>query len=129
MSIFAERIKQLRTEKKLTQREVAEILKITPGHYLKIENDKVEPTITILKLLADYYKVTTDYLLGRMDGQRFLTDESLELLFEEFMKNFLQEAEQMRSKIFNFAEGMPKEMKHLLNEGLDKIREQNDLQI
>ena len=64
---FSERIKLLRKEKNLKQKDMAALLECTERHYQKIEYGKVNlPTLTLCTL-ADYYGVTTDYLLGRSD--------------------------------------------------------------
>lgn len=53
--------------KKLKQRELAAFLDITEVHYRRVEAGKINiPTLTLCAL-ADYYGVTTDYLLGRSD--------------------------------------------------------------
>ena len=63
------RLRELRKEKDLKQRELAELLNITEVHYRRVEAGKINiPTLTLCAL-ADYYGVTTDYLLGR-DGRR-----------------------------------------------------------
>lgn len=63
------RLRELRKEKKVLQREMAEVLHITVVHYRRIEAGKVNiPTLTLCAL-ADYFEVTTDYLLGRSDSR------------------------------------------------------------
>ena len=62
---FAERIKPLRKAKKVTQRQMAELLDCTEQHYQKIEYGNVNVPATTVIFLADYFGVTTDYLLGQ----------------------------------------------------------------
>lgn len=59
------RLKELRKFHKKTQQDVADILGITRGAYSNIENAKREPDINTLNILAEYYDVSIDYLLGR----------------------------------------------------------------
>ena len=66
---LADRIKDLREEKGLKQKEMAELLKCTVSHYQKIEYGKVNIPTTTLVILADYFQVSTDYLLGRADDR------------------------------------------------------------
>lgn len=66
MSLGA-RIKQLRTERGLTQQDVATQLEMGRSNLGHIENDRVTPTSEDLQKLADILQTTTDYLLGR-DG-------------------------------------------------------------
>ena len=52
-------------EKKMKQREMAELLDCTVQHYQRIEYGKVNVPATTVIFLADYFGVTADYLLGR----------------------------------------------------------------
>ena len=67
MKIFAERMRLLRKEKKKTQTEMAELLGIKLRAYQYYESGTSYPEIPNLIKLADYFGVTTDYLLGRSD--------------------------------------------------------------
>ena len=64
---LAQRIKMLRGESKLTQKEMAKLLNCTHSHYQKIEYGKVNISSTMLAFLADYFQVSTDFLLGRTE--------------------------------------------------------------
>ena len=65
--LFGKRLKELRTQKHKTQVEMAELLECTDRHYQRMEYGYVNvPSLTLLAL-ADYFHVTTDYLLGRED--------------------------------------------------------------
>lgn len=69
LKVFGNRIRELRKEKKLRQEDMAKELGITPRHYQKIEYGNVNiPTLTLCAL-ADYFEVTTEYLLGRSDSR------------------------------------------------------------
>lgn len=57
------RLRELRNKHKLTQKEIAEKLGITQFTYSNYENLKTQPDIQILKDLANFYKVSLDYLL------------------------------------------------------------------
>lgn len=67
MATFGERLKQLRTDRKLTQREVAEFLQISVSAYQNYEYDRRDMSITSLTTIADYFEVSLDYLIGRSD--------------------------------------------------------------
>lgn len=58
-------LKELRKERKLNQGEVAEMLGVSAQAYQKYEYATAELTHENLVKLADFYKVSTDYLLGR----------------------------------------------------------------
>ena len=79
--ILGERLKSLRGKR--TQEEVARILGLSRARYSHYENNRVEQDTEILNKLADFYKVTTDYLLGRTDNPKPLSDD--EDSFQEFI--------------------------------------------
>ncbi len=60
---FAQRLKKIRKEMRLTQDEFAEKLKIHGRHYARYELEKSVPSLGVLKKIADFCEVSTDYLL------------------------------------------------------------------
>ncbi len=65
LTLFGQRLKELRKAKKLTQKELADLLKMTDRNYQRLEYGKINVSATVLVFLADFFHVTTDYLLGR----------------------------------------------------------------
>ncbi len=66
---IGKRLKSLREEKGLKQREMAEIMGLTLRHYQRFEYGEVNTPATVLNFFADYFCVTADYLLGREERQ------------------------------------------------------------
>ena len=62
-----ERIRALREDSDLTQTPVAEYLGMSQTGYSKYETGENSIPVDIVVKLADFYKTTTDYLLGRTD--------------------------------------------------------------
>lgn len=58
------RLKELRMQHKLLQKDVAEILRCSVPVYCRYEKGDREPPLGILLKLAEYYGVTVDYLMG-----------------------------------------------------------------
>ncbi|MDE5772301.1 MAG: helix-turn-helix domain-containing protein [Ruminococcus sp.] len=58
-------LKELRLDKKLSQQDVADISEVSARAYQKYEYGTAEPNFDNLSKLADFYGVSTDYLLGR----------------------------------------------------------------
>lgn len=58
-------LRQLRKDAKRTQQQMADVLGITQQAYAAYENDKSSPPKDVLEKIADFFGVTTDYLLGR----------------------------------------------------------------
>ena len=63
--MFAKRIKFLRQSKELNQVQLAERLGVKKQSISNWENDNIMPSIDMLIRIADFFHVTTDYLLGR----------------------------------------------------------------
>ena len=80
-----QRIKELRTEKKLTQAELGKKINSTQRQVSKWELGAIEPNITDLQKLADFFGCTVDYLIGReaedgvviVSGNELSKDESM----------------------------------------------------
>ncbi len=58
-------IRNLREDRDYRQRELAEVLHVSQNTYSQYENGVIEWTAEKLILLADFYQVSVDYLLGR----------------------------------------------------------------
>lgn len=67
MKLFAERLKNLRIENSLTQKQLAEILHLKQQSYLRYELNTGEPSLETLAAIARNLNVSTDYLLGLED--------------------------------------------------------------
>lgn len=90
----------LRKSKKLTQEQLAEEMGVSPAAVSKWENAYSIPDISIICILADYFEVTTDELLGRgtsketLHSMRELTERAAEHI--KIAKNILKLAETSR---------------------------------
>ena len=62
---FGKRIKVLRESKGLKQRERAEIMGVKMRQYQRYEYGEIGVPLEVLNFFADFFGVTTDYLLGR----------------------------------------------------------------
>ena len=71
MQILAKRLKELREGRRIYQRELAEILGMSFRGYQNYETGQSEPKLATLIVLADYYQVSIDYLVGRTDAPDF----------------------------------------------------------
>ena len=76
-------LKKLRRAKMLTQSEAAEQLGISLSTYQKYERDKnsIIPSLEMLLRIADFYGVSTDFLLGRPENEPVLDDETRRLVY------------------------------------------------
>ena len=62
---YYRRIRELREDHDLTQRQIATILNITQPQYFRYEQGYRDVPTDILITLAALYKTSTDYILGR----------------------------------------------------------------
>ena len=65
--LLGKRLKELREERDLTQKQVADALKINSVTYLHYEKSQREPPLILLMEMAEFFNVSTDYLLGLKD--------------------------------------------------------------
>lgn len=66
---FCRTISMLRIEKNLKMKDVADGIGINPTTYRKYENGDLEPSFSTLSKLADFFNVSTDFILGRERSQ------------------------------------------------------------
>ena len=64
MDNFAERLKELRIDKNLTQTQLSKETGLSQACIAKLENGSRAPSVDTIIALAKFFKVTTDYLLG-----------------------------------------------------------------
>lgn len=67
--IFAEKLKKARNDTGLSQREVAKELNLSKSTIASYEMGRTEPDIETLAKLADFYQVSTDWLLSTKGGK------------------------------------------------------------
>lgn len=88
-----EQLQHLRKLKGLTQNDIAEIIDVKLTTYQKYERDAIFPSYDTLVKIADFYGVTTDYLLGREEltsidkiGGEFNMTALEKIILEEYIK-------------------------------------------
>jgi transcriptional regulator with XRE-family HTH domain len=77
------RIKFLRKERDLTQKQLAESLLITRSALSKWEVGRAMPDLPSLVKLADYFHVSVDYLLCRNNNRKMYSNVNIPDFFEE----------------------------------------------
>lgn len=79
MDTISIRLKELRKEKDVMQKDVANFLDISSSAYGFYEQGKRTPTSDIVVKLAEYFDVSTDYLLGKTDERNIETKKENDL--------------------------------------------------
>lgn len=77
--MLGEQIKNLRTNKRLSQIELADKLCVTKQSVSNWENENIMPSIEMLIRIAEIFGVTTDFLLGLSEEHTLNTDGLTEL--------------------------------------------------
>ena len=103
---FKDRLKEIRLNKKLTQKEIANHFNTSPQSYAQWEKGLRKPSAENLQKLADFFNVSTDYLLGKTDIPDPESDIDLDIAIDnsvaydgtpitdhdrEIIKNYLNE--------------------------------------
>ena len=76
--MFEQRIRFLRQSRELNQVQLAEKLGVTKQSVSNWENDNIVPSVDMLEKIADFFNVSTDYLLGR-DHKEWESDTVLDV--------------------------------------------------
>lgn len=106
---ISKRIKELRLEKNLKQKDVAKHLNIATNTLSQFENNKGRPSLEVLTAMANYFGVSLDYLVGREDdfgnvvvpGQ---TSDQLSAKEKRLLKAFSSLSEIEKEKLIDDAE-------------------------
>ncbi len=70
-----ERLRQLRMDKGVTQRALADYLGVDRTTYVKYENGQSVPNISSLLMLSQYFDVSVDYLLENTNTKKALSSD------------------------------------------------------
>lgn len=80
---FYQRLKDLKEDADLTQREAAELIGVSMNHYGKYERGETDIPLEKAVILADYYEVTLDYLAGRSNIKNHVSNKAQLILLAE----------------------------------------------
>ncbi len=69
IKMYYKRIRELREDNDILQKDVAKLLNTTQQHYSRIEKGTTEITADRIIALAKFYNVTSDYILGLSDSK------------------------------------------------------------
>lgn len=107
--MIGDTLKRLRTKKGLTSEELCSKIGIKGGSYRNYERNDRKPDYDTLVKLADFYGVTTDYLLGRPTAQpptdaleRLFTEKSFSALEEELLRKYMELPHEARQAVVRF---------------------------
>lgn len=73
--MFGKRLRMLRKERKLTMKDFGKYFNLAESTISGYEGGSRKPDMDTINKFADYFDVTTDYLLGRSDNPTYTADE------------------------------------------------------
>lgn len=85
--MIGRRIKHLRKEMNLLQKDLAEKLNLTQQTISLYESEKRQPDYETLQKIADFFNVSIDYLLGRTDEKKIILDSVNDASIEYYADN------------------------------------------
>jgi len=99
--LVGNKLKELRTARGYTIVQLCELLDMNPNTYAKYERDERDVSTDTLVKVADFYRVTTDYLLGREPQANPFASLNLQMGEEEAMAKYAQLPEEVRMIILD----------------------------
>lgn len=108
-------IKELRKKRGLSAQQVADGCEMSLGVYKKYESGERGVGVPALSKLADFYNVSTDYLLGRNTEEQTALDElagqfNMSLLEKKIVEEYLKLPDKMRGDLMEFLEKAVREV-------------------
>lgn len=115
---YGDRLRSLRENLGLSQKELADRLNINRSTYARYETSSTQPDYDILDALANFYDVSVDYLLGRTNSYQTQTKEERDIA--KRLKQFEAELENSEGLAFD-GEPMSDEAKDSLKESMELL--------
>ena len=113
------RIRDIRNDRGLTQKQIAEILHVSQNTYSQYEIGTSRFPLDVVVKLAEFYDVTTDYLLGRTEyrcpPEALRRRVAIDFTVQDIINTVLELKPEARNSVVDFV----KYMKHLYGEPLE----------
>ena len=97
LKLIGARIRELRKEQGLTQEDVADMAKLNPSYYGRIERGEINVTVDTLLKIADALKVDLTSLLGLPQLKNDLSEKELRAKLRKVIEN--EKAERLQALI------------------------------
>lgn len=110
--MFGQNLAKLRKERSLSQYKLAEFMNLSRGQIANYEQGSREPDFNTLEKFADFFDVSTDYLLGRSNHPKLNAekDKEVDKEVEELMQILESmpddKRKEMEAKILAYAQGL-----------------------
>lgn len=90
MILIGEKVKDLRAARKLSQKELAQILQVTPAAICNMELNSRQPSLAMLLKLSNVFHVSVDYLLGNEPSLDTIKTQGLTRTQVQIINNLIQ---------------------------------------
>ena len=97
---FIKNLSNLLEENDITQRELAEKINVTEVTISRYLSGERSPRIEIVSKIADFFGVTTDYLLGISDAKIYIDDNALKIGLSREEEGLLTEEDKQQIRDF-----------------------------
>lgn len=117
INLLKMRLVELRKKRKLTQKELADKLGIARTTYSGYENGNREPDFDTVQKLADFFGVSIDYLVGRVNNQKEILSDKERRMYGAVGNMSIEELK----SLFEFEEAEEEDIKEIIKE-IEKIK-------
>ncbi|MGV8168155.1 MAG: helix-turn-helix domain-containing protein [Alkaliphilus sp.] len=104
--MFSKRLKQLRKNKNITQSDLGKILNLSKQTVSAYEQGDIEPSIETLKIIASYFDVNIDFLIGYTSPKNrnpmLVAEDSIEYATNKEIKELNTESKKDLKKYIEF---------------------------
>lgn len=107
MSILSNRLREVRKELKISQGDASDYLNISRSAYSQYETGNRNPDWNTIARLADFFHISSDYLIGRTDDKKAVISGEFAILSEEqikLLKLFQRFTAIQKAQFFGYAE-------------------------
>ncbi len=95
---FYQRLKDLKEDADLTQKQVSEIIGVSINHYGKYERGETDIPFEKVIMLANHYNVSLDYIAGRTNYKQGLNNPTLSQDELALIENYRKLSERSKGK-------------------------------
>lgn len=114
------KLKVLRTQRQYTVSQLCELVGMNQNTYAKYEREERDVSTDTLNMFANFYGVTTDYLLGRDTGE----PEPIDQLEQQFNMTALEK--KILDNYLSLPEGMRSDLMEFLRKSVEEIQNENN---
>ena len=107
--MFQDVFRELRTKKKLSQEKIATELDVSQSLINNWETNRSTPGPEMLDYIADYFKVSTDYLIGRTTDKRYYSSNEENKILNVLYDKLKDLSEEKQKFMLNVIKGVMEE--------------------